>query len=300
VTRRTPRLITSLAAVAAVSLSGLLASCGAVQSSSEAFSVNGESYSREDVSGLLDGLVLLQQLNAPNGVAPAADVAEIISVMIQYRAGAAVLEDWGTPVTDAERAQAAGPLTAQLPPGISEGVKDLLVDLNLTGKAVDAVKTPSAAEVETMYSAAPASTGHLCIRLATLKSAGAARDMIDAVNGGGDFAALATKSGAEDGGIVTGGNGSPCLTLDAMRARLGGTAVGALISSPSGRPTEAFEDEDGWHVAVHRPWDEIKSDLMTSLSAAPGRSLISGVLATADIRVNSVYGTWNTATSRVE
>ena len=53
-------------------------------------------------------------------------------------------------------------------------------------------------------------------------------------------------------------------------------------------------------MAVHRPWDEVKSDLMTSLSAAPGRSLISGVLATADIRVNSVYGTWNTATSRVE
>jgi hypothetical protein len=281
-------------------MAGLLASCGAVSSPSAAFSIDGASYSRDDVNGLLQALVVLQELNVTNGVAPTGEVAEIVSVMVQYRAGAAVLEKWGTPVSDADRKQLESQLMASLPPTVDDKVKRLLIDINATGRAVSTVKAPPAAEVEAMYGASPASTGHMCIRLVTLKSRDDARSMIDAVNDGGDFASLATKSGAAAGGVVTGGNDNDCVAISSLNARIGTTAVRALLDAPVGRPTEAFEDEEGWHVAVHRPYDEVKADLGTALASESGQHLTYGLLATADVRVNSVYGTWNRVTARVE
>lgn len=295
-TRRASRLT----AVLSVAVAGLLASCGAVSSPSAAFSIDGASYSRDDVNGLLQALVVLQELNVANGVAPTGDVAEIVSVMVQYRAGAAVLEKWGTPVSDADRKQLESQLMASLPPTVDDKVKRLLIDINATGRAVSTVKAPPAAEVEAMYGSSPASTGHMCIRLVTLESRDDARAMIDAVNDGGDFASLATKSGAAAGGVVAGGNDNDCVAISSLNARIGTTAVRALLDAPVGRPTEAFEDEEGWHVAVHRPYEEVKSDLGTALASQSGQHLTYGLLATADVRVNSVYGAWNRATARVE
>lgn len=294
------RTASRLTAVLSVALAGLLASCGAVPSSSAAFSIDGASYSRDDVNGLLKALVVLQELNVTNGVAPTGDVAEIVSVMVQYRAGAAVLEKWGTPVSDADRKQLESQLMASLPKDVDDKVKRLLIDINATGRAVSTVKAPPAAEVEAMYGSSPASTGHMCIRLATLESRDAARSMIDAVNDGGDFATLATKNGETAGGVVTGGNGNDCVPISSLSNLIGPRAVTALFDAPVGRPTEAFEDEEGWHVAVHRPYDEIKADLGAALNSTAGQHLTYGLLATADVRVNSVYGTWNRVTARVE
>ena len=294
------RTASRLTAVLSVALAGLLASCGAVPSSSAAFSIDGASYSRDDVNGLLQALVVLQELNVTDGVAPTGDVAEIVSVMVQYRAGAAVLEKWGTPVSDADRKQLESQLMASLPQDMEDKVKRLLIDINATGRAVTTVKAPPAAEVESMYASSPASTGHMCIRLATLENRDQARSMIDAVNDGGDFASLATKNGAAAGGVVTGGNDNDCVSISSLSNLIGPRAVRALLDAPVGRPTEAFEDEEGWHVAVHRPYDEIKADLATALASQTGQNLTYGLLATADVRVNSVYGTWNRATARVE
>ena len=293
-TRRASRLTTVLAVAAC----GLLASCGAVSSPSDAFSVDGASYSRADVNGLLVALSALQELNVTNGTASAKDVAEVVSVMVQYRAGAAVLDRWGTPVTDADRKELETRLLPSLPAEISDTVKRLLIDINATGRAVGTVKAPPVAEVESMYAASPASTGHLCVRLATLKDEEAARAMIDAVNEGAGFAALATKSGAANGGAVEGG--SSCVPVSSLANLVGPRAVAALLDAPVGRPTEAFEDEEGWHVAINRPFDEIKSDLIAELASDAGQHLTYGLLATADVRVNSVYGTWNRVTARVD
>ena len=294
------RTASRLTAVLSVAMAGILASCGAVTSPSAAFSIDGASYSRDDVNGLLQALDSLQELNVTNGVAPTGDVAEIVSVMVQYRAGAAVLEKWGTPVSDADRKQLESQLMASIPPTVPDKVKRLLIDINATGRAVNTVKAPAAAEVEAMYASSPASTGHMCIRLVTLGSRDDARAMIDAVNDGGDFASLATKNGAKDGGVVTGGNDNVCVAIAALNTSIGAVAVRALLDAPVGRPTEAFEDEEGWHVAVHRPFDEIKSALGTALASESGQHLTYGLLATADVRVNSVYGTWNRVTARVE
>jgi len=294
------RTASRLTAVLSVALAGLLASCGAVPSSSDAFSIDGAPYSRDDVNGLLASLAVLQQLNIRDGVAATKDVAEVVSVMVQYRAGKAVLEKWGTPVSEADRKELESKLLPTLPAEVSDEVKRLLVDINATGRAVTTVKAPPAAEVEAMYGSSPASTGHMCIRLATLGSRDQARSMIDAVNDGGDFASLATKNGAAAGGVVTGGNDNDCVAISALNTRIGTVAVRALLDAPVGRPTEAFEDEEGWHVAVHRPYDEVKADLGTALASESGQHLTYGLLATADVRVNSVYGTWNRVTARVE
>lgn len=215
-TRRASRLTTVLAVAAC----GLLASCGAVSSPSDAFSVDGASYSRDDVNGLLVALSALQELNVRDGAASAKDVAEVVSVMVQYRAGAAVLDRWGTPVSDADRKELETKLLPSLPAEISDTVKRLLIDINATGRAVGAVKAPPAADVESMYAASPASTGHLCVRLATLKDEKSARAMIDAVNEGAGFAALATKSGAANGGAVEGG--SNCVPVSSRISRVRG------------------------------------------------------------------------------
>lgn len=284
-----------------------LSSCGLVGNQSEAFSVDGHGYPRSGLNDLVRALSKADQLNVVRDQADGNDVRSVINVMVQYKSGERVLERMGIPVTDAERQAVAAQFAGQLPPDIGQDTLNLLADISATGKALDSITPPSETDLKSLYESSPASTGMLCIREISVKTRDQAVDVVTQLADGADFASLArkvslSKATKTAGGAVTGTSGGSCLPVAqaAAESSVGNPLALALLHTPLGHNTGAVQDRSGWHVAVHRPFAEVKDTLVSVFALRPGRALAAGVLATADIRVNPVYGTWNPVTSKVE
>lgn len=292
-----------LAGIASLALS----SCGIVGNPSEAFSVDGTAFPRKDLNSLVKALADADQLTVVNEVAQSKDLLGILEVVIQYRAGKRMLEQMGKPVTDADLKAVREKAVSQLPPSMPSNVVDLLVDINATGQALDKFPAPAAADLEKMYSSDPASTGFLCVREITVATQDEARAVVDGLGEGQKFEDLARKHSIDkrtkdNGGAVLSGTGLPCQGVSRVAAdeSAGPALVRALIDTKPGTSTGVVKAGNTWKVAVHRPYQEVKDALASGMKDTPGRSLTAGVLATADIKVNSAYGTWNPATAKVE
>ena len=288
-----------MAVIAAVALGA----CGAVTPSGEAFSVDGTSFSRQEMNALTSDLVKVGQIPGTNGGIGSKDMAGIASTMIQYTAGKQVLDKSGVTIDAADVATARGQLGASELTGLSKDTIDLLSQFSAMGKAFDRIKIP--ADVERMYDRSPASTGVLCVSEITVATEDDARGVLDRLASGESFAKVASattlnKEFKATSGNVEDANGSSCFTLGYLLPKLGQALLGALYRTSVGTPTNPVQDESGWHVAVHRPWSEISADHAAALADRTGRQLLAGFLATADIRVNSTYGTWNPVLAQVE
>ena len=304
----TPTSRRSRATAFAIGLASvLLSSCGIVGDSSEAFSVDGNPYPRSGLNDLVRALSEANQLNIVKDQADGKDVRAVVNVMVQYRSGARVLEKLGRPVTKADRDAIASEVSSQMPPTMPRNVVDLLVDINATGLAIDKITALTEAQLKSTYESSPASTGALCIREITVPTRDQAVEVLDRLAGGARFADLAAKVSTSNGtkskgGAVTGSSGEACMQVAAVAAEpsVGAAVVRAMLATPVDRTSGIVRDGAGWHVAVHRPFAEIKDSLGALVSGQPGRALVAGVLATADIRVNPVYGTWDPVTAKVE
>lgn len=285
----------------------VLASCGIVGDQSQAFSVDGSGYSRDGLNALVKALAAANQLTVAKDLADGDDVRSVVNVMVQYKSGERVLAGLGKSITDADRDAVLAGLTAQLPPGMDPGVVSLLVDISATGQALDKVAAPSETELKAMYEASPASTGMLCIRELSVKTREQAVDVVRQLDEGADFAALArkvslSKSTKTDGGAVTSAFGNPCQAIPATgeAKNVGDALTRELLRTSAGANTGIVQAGAGWRIAVHRPFAEIKDELVSAVSERPGRMLMAGVMATSDIRINPVYGTWNPVAAKVE
>lgn len=300
-TKTSPRPFRTIAAAFLAALS--LGSCSTFTSSSTAFSIEGENYSKDDLNSLVTNLIAANQLTAPGGVAAAKDLVAVVSVMVQYRAGSHVLADYGASIAEADRKTAAAQLEQSNPQGLDAETKALLVDIAITGQAIDKLKVP--ADIEKRYAENPTRTGVVCVSETTVKTEAEAKDVLDRVAAGEDFAKVAAstttnKERKAAQGYVLAGNGSPCYVLESVNDQLSPSVMRALAVTDAATPTIAVQDAEGWHVAMHRPWKEISRDYTTTIGDRTGRQFLAGYLTTADIRVNSTYGTWNPVTSRVE
>ena len=298
-TKSSPRRAVAAAIAAVLSL----ASCSTFTSSSSAFSVDGENYPKDDLNGLVKNLIAVNQLTAPGGLAASKDLASIVSVMVQYKAGGHVLKEYGGSISEAARSAATAQLNQSSPQGLDDQTKTLFVDIAVTGQAIDTLPVP--ADIEARYEANPVRTGVVCIAETTVRTESEAHDVLDRIAAGEPFAKVAAATTvnkdrkASQGNVLDGG-GAPCSTLDATNNRLSPAVMRALAVTTPGKPTVAVQDSEGWHVAINRPWKDIAQAHATVLGAKPGRLLLTGYLATADIHVSSTYGTWNPVTARVE
>lgn len=302
---RSPRRPRALAAAALACIA--LSSCGVINSNSRAFSIDGSDYPKDRINALVRMLSQANQLTVVNDQVDGKDIRSVLNVMIQYKSGQHVLENLGKPVTNAQRQKITSSIQGQLPPGVSKDIVDMLADINATGTALDALPAPTEIELRAIYESSPATTGLLCIREITVKTRELARSVVDQLAAGARFSDLAAKVSASkstktQGGAVTGASGEPCLTVpNAAAAPTVGNALAlALLHTPAGANTGIVHDPAGWHVAVHRPFDEVKDTVLAAYASRPGRMLSAGVLSTSDISVNPVYGTWNPVSAKVE
>lgn len=294
-----PLRTAAAALVAALSLG----SCGTFSSSSEAFRVNGVSFSRDELNELTSDLVKVGQIPGSNGTVGAKDLAGITSTMIQYTAGKEMLETYGVKISPSDISAARAQLGQSDLSGLSEKTVNLLSEFSAMGKAFDSIKSP--ADIADRYAASPSSTGVLCISEITVASEAEARDALDRIAAGETFAKVASavtldKEYRATGGNVEDVNGTSCFGLSSMLPKLGQAVLGALARTAPGTPTPPTKDDTGWHIAVHRPWNEISADHAKVLADRTGRQLLAGFLAVADVRVGSLYGTWNPVLAQVE
>ncbi len=182
---------------------------------------------------------------------------------------------------------------------LSEEFQTLIIDVNsdLVPQALAGVPAPASDRLEAMYAANPAATGLVCVRHILVATEAEALGIVDELADGADFATIAVErsldpTAAGAGGAITDGAGE-CVALQTMQQGFVPEFVAAALDGAVGVPTPPVETSFGWHVILHRPWDEVASTVeLRHQPGQSGRLLFDGYLATVDVDVDPRYGRW--------
>ena len=299
---RSRRILASLA-VGAITLSA----CGGanpISSAKDAFRLNGTSYSIADLDALNDALVAVGQYTTENGTISTQDLSTTLGVLIRYLAYQDFIDTIGLEET-AEDLAAVEAEIEQNPDFASypEALQTALRNLNVSDQVMARVSMPSTDELRKLYDEMPASAGVLCLSHILVETEQDAKDVLDRLGKGEDFATVAKETSIEPGADVSGGalkNGEEeCNALPALQQSFVPDFMTGAVAAKAGVPTGPVKSEFGYHVILSHPFDEISASATRVLSENPGALLLAGHLATADVVVNSKYGTWNGATGRL-
>ncbi|NNE12458.1 MAG: hypothetical protein HKN41_09470 [Ilumatobacter sp.] len=193
--------------------------------------------------------------------------------------------------------------------GLDDEFLALITDINeeVRARSFARVQTPNVDELRTAYERDPDSVGVACVRHILVATRDEAEAIVDDLDAGAAFEELAEAQSTDPSAVGQGGairdpqSDNECILLETVvRGFDPGFAQGVLDASV-GVPTEPIESSFGWHVILHRPWDEV-ADSVTALHqpGASGKLLFDGFAATADIEVDPRYGTWNRLASAVQ
>lgn len=290
----------------AVSILGLTA-CGSssvVTSPSDAFTINGEGYSKDDLNELIDVLVELGQITKQNGTIPKADMDSTIQVMVKYQSYLQFAKKNNLEETAANRAMVVEQSGSDENfSNYPKSLQELLINLNLASLTTSQMKAPSASEIEKLYNKAPASAGVLCLSHILVKTKAEADAALKQIADGAKFADVAKKVSIEPAAKTSGGslaNGEEaCNSLESLQQSFDGDFMVGAVAAKPGVPTGPTKSSFGWHIILSHPYDEVKDSVSSVLKENPGAALLAGFMATSDITLNSAYGTWVGATAKI-
>jgi len=242
-------------------------------------------------------------LDEETGTVPADGARSVLRVMIRVAATRNVLDAAGESITDADRESFLADVPPEQLEGLSDELRELLVDNAASVAAVARIPTPSAAELERRYDELPAGLGVLCVRHILVATRGEADDVLDDLDGGADFAELAAERSTDEGSAPNGGalgaEEQPCLDLSTARQSLDPAFVAGAFDARPGRPTAPVQSQFGWHVILARPFDEVGSAIDSLYQSDTSPLPVDAYLATADVTVDSRYGTWDRSADAV-
>ena len=241
------------------------------------------------------------------GTVPGELARQVLSIQIELELAKAELERLGSPVTDAQRTEQETQLAASSPQEweqAPDGFKSLLVELNATQAAFDAAVAPDEAELATSYDQGITASGYACVSHILVETEEEATAVLDRLDAGEDFAAVAADasidpSGASSGVALTDESGAPCFTLSTFRASFIPEFVAATESATVGEPPEPVQSQFGYHVILVRPFDEVKDALLATAGAGAADALRTDLAQAADVTVNPSVGTWSTEAGSV-
>jgi parvulin-like peptidyl-prolyl isomerase len=301
--KKKPILIATAALLLVVALTGSFFAVSR-SSSSDAFTINGEGYSKEDLNAIIDVLVDLGQITKQNGTIPKEDMDSTIQVLVKYESYVQFAKKNNLEETAANRAM----ITEQA--GADENfssypksLQDLLINLNVASLTTSQMKKPSAGAIEKLYNKAPASAGVLCLSHILVKTKAEAEKALKQVSDGAKFADVAKKVSIEPAAKTSGGslaNGDEaCSPLESLQQSFDGDFMVGAVAAKAGVPTGPIKSSFGWHIILSHPYSEVKDSVSSVLGENPGAALLAGFMATSDITVNSTYGTWVGATAKI-
>jgi foldase protein PrsA len=290
----------------AVSILGLTA-CGSasvVTSPSDAFTINGEGYSKDDLNALIDVLVDLGQITKQNGTIPKADMDSTLQVLVKYQSYLQFAEKNNLKETAANRTKVEEQAGADENfSSYPKTLQELLVNLNLASLTTSEMKKPSAGDLEKLYNKAPASAGVLCLSHILVKTKAEADKALKQVSDGAKFADVAKEVSIEPAAKTSGGslaNGDEaCNALESLQQSFDGDFMVGAVAAKPGVPTGPIKSSFGWHIILSHPYSEVKDSVSSVLNENPGAALLAGFMATSDITLNSTYGTWVGATAKI-
>ena len=295
---RTLRRLIPLLISGALALSACGGSGSTFSSSNDVFSVNGKSYSKDDFNTISQALIDLEQFTATNGKIKIEDAQSIIQTLIRYEAFAQFIEERGITVAPAEREktvkQAEADETYKKSPPL---LQELLINLNLASTVLQDIKPPTEAEIKALYEKSPASSGALCMSHILVKTKDEALAVLKDLDSGVSFADEAAKKSIEPGADKSGGslanNGEECSSLTQLQQNFDKDFMAGAVAAKMGVPSGPVKSSFGYHIILNLNYAEVKTSLSKVLSQDAGSNLLAGFMTTADVKINSIYGTWN-------
>jgi parvulin-like peptidyl-prolyl isomerase len=290
------RILVSLLALGTLVLAG----CGGV-ASTDALRVGSQSISADFLDTILTQLGDAGQITIENGqVAPDAS-RSVLNALYRGEATKELLANYGEEVTEADRTKVRTQVSQD--PAFSnlgEDLQDLIISLNAGDLALARLSAPSEKDLQAMYESSPASLGMMCVAHLVVEEESTARKALDEVNAGAKFADVAGKysiePGADKSGGVLGSEDGDCIPLADYQTQFDKDFVAGALTAKAGVPTGPVKSSFGYHVIYVRPFDDVKLSATTLMKTNPGEFLISGFMATADVKVGSKYGRYNPAT----
>ena len=293
------RLLASLVALGTLGL----ASCGGV-TSTDALRVGSHSGSADFLKTILTQLGDAGQIKIDNGQVPADSSRSVLNALYRGEATKELLAKYGVEVTDADRTKVTTQVS-QDPAfaGLGKDLQELIVSLNAGDLALARITAPSEADLKAMYETAPASLGMMCVAHLVVKDESTAREALGVLDSGEKFATVAAKysiePGADKSGGVLGSADGDCIPLTDYQSKFDKDFVAGALSAKAGVPTGPVKSSFGYHVIYIRPFDDVKLSVTTLMKTNPGEFLISGYMATADVKIGSKYGRYNPATGTI-
>ena len=289
-----------------VLVAALAGSFFAFRPSPAAFTINGESYSQEELNAVVEGYVEAKLITKQNGTIPKATMNLVLNEVVYLRSLVQFAKKNNLEEDPADRALVesqieSDPEVAAYP----KALKNYLINFTVAQRTAYRIKKPSAREIEKLYNKAPASTGVLCLSHILVKTKAQAAKALKQINDGTKFADVAKKVSI-DGSKTSGGSladgEEPCRSLESMqdgqRGFISDFMVGAVAAKP-GVPTQPVKTEYGWHIILSHPYSEVKKSVSTVFNENPAAALIAAFITTSDITVNSAYGTWVSAIAKM-
>lgn len=281
-----------------------LSACGST-TANDAFSVEGTSYSRSQFDELVEALIDAGQFASTDGKVATADAVTILRTLIRYEAFVKFIAKNDFTVDEADRKTLITQADADAEFGkYPQILQDTLINLNLADVTLKKFKAPTDSVIEKLYSASPASAGTLCLSHILVKTEAEARTVLADLEKGTAFADEAAKKSIEPGADKSGGalkdGESDCQTLVKLQGSFDPDFMRGAVDAKPGVPTGPVKSSFGYHVILSHPYDKVKTSVLSIVQDDPGNNLLAGYLSSADITVNSVYGTWDGALGTIK
>lgn len=290
-----------------------LTGCATFTESDTVVSVGSVSIDQADLDAMLLEYTARGDLfgTAPLGedaTVPTEQARILLSALVVSSAVRDVLAEAGDTVTTADRASFLDTLASDNPVlTLESGLAGLIADTQDTviASAMARATPIDPSELERRYAVDPGSTGFLCLRHILLETEADARAVIAELDAGADFAELARERSTEEAAATTGGaladRDAACVPTSQYARAFDPVFTAAAHATPGTSLSDPVETAFGWHVIMHRPWDEVGAEILAAHAAdATGQHRLDARLAGDDIRIDPRYGRWNPATNRVE
>ncbi len=298
-TKPLSRRVVALLCIATLGVSA----CGSA-TSTDALRVGSRSVTSGFLETILTQLGESGQIKIENDQVPGDSSRSVLTALYRGEATKELLAQYGEEITDADRDKVRAQV-AQDPAFAELGaeLQELIISLNAGDLALARIAAPSADELKKMYESTPASLGMMCVAHLLVEEESTAREALDVLAGGADFAKVAgdysIEPGAKDSGGVLGGTDGDCIPLTDYQTQFDNDFVAGALEAKAGVATGPVKSSFGYHVIYVRPFDDVKLSLTTLLAKNPGEFLIGGYMATADVKIGSKYGRYNPATGTI-
>lgn len=291
-------------AVATAAAAAALAGCATFDNTDVVAEVDGATVDESRLDDLLTEFTerseLFQTTPIVNGRATGADTRIMVAALVRQQLFRNFVDEYDLDVDELRQSFIDTTLADSPVADTSTGIRTLIADIEpqVQAQAVGDLAVPDIDELEDLYEDDPASTGVLCMRHILVETRAQADRVVDELEAGADFATLAAErstdpSAADSGGALNDGT-SECIPLTTVLQGFDPAFTAGALAARPGAPSAPVESSFGWHVILHRPWDEVAAGV--GARHQPGQSgglLFEGYRATADVEVDPRYGVWD-------